>query len=101
MKAIPLLMNLRTLNCHRTDMRLTDLLHNQTMTKAKRLAQKGAWSAIIAVDGKVRLSHVRHDTIYLNSREEFNQWIAENGLDEFDVIIVDVAKPQGEKPIEL
>ena len=82
-------------------MRLTDLLHKETMSTAKRLAKKSAFVATIRTNGKVELSHARHETIHMSSRDELHQWIASNGLNKFDVLIIDIVNAQGKQPIEL
>lgn len=60
-----------------------------------------AWVAMIAVDGKVKLSHANHDTIHLANREELHQFIAENDLNEMAILIVDIVNAKGELPKEL
>ena len=75
-------------------MRITDLLHKPTVSTVKRLAGKSAWIAHIYVDGSVKLSHARHETIHLNDRQELHQWIARNELDKYDVLIIEIVNPQ-------
>lgn len=82
-------------------MRITDLLNRETVSVAKRLAEKSAWVAHINSDGNVNLSHERHDDIYLSSRDELNEWIKENDLGEWRVIVIDVVNTKGEPPKEL
>ena len=60
-----------------------------------------AWVAIIAVDGKVTLSHAKHETVYLNNRDELQDFIKENELGYFDVLIAEMVNAKGEQPEEL
>jgi len=60
-----------------------------------------AYIAMIDASGKVELSHAKHETVHLNSREELNQFIAENNIPEMGVLIVDIVNTKGEPPKEL
>ena len=69
----------------------------------RRTAKKpeGAWLAFIEENEAVHLSHIKHEDIYLNSREELNEFIDANNMQDFDLIIVDYAHCQGKPPEEL
>lgn len=67
---------------------------------APKKEQPSAWVAMIAVDGKVTLSHAKHETIHLNNRNELHQFIIDNDLEGFQVLIVDIVNAKGEQPIE-
>lgn len=56
---------------------------------------------MIAVDGSVKLSHAKSDTIYLDNREALQQFIIENDLNDMAVLIVDIVNAKGEAPTEL
>ena len=60
-----------------------------------------AYVAMIDTNGKVTLSHAEHDTVHLESREELNQFIAENNIPEMGVLIVDIVNAKGAPPEEL
>ena len=60
-----------------------------------------AYIAIIETNGKVELSHAEHDTVHLESREELNQFIAENNIPEMGVIIAEYVNAKGAPPEEL
>ena len=60
-----------------------------------------AWVATIAVNGKVTLSHIKHGTIYLNNRDELQDFMKDNKLDGFQVLIVEMVNAKGEQPEEL
>lgn len=60
-----------------------------------------AWVAMIDVNGKVKLSHAKSDTIYLESREALQQFIVKNDLQDMAVLIVDIVNAKGEAPTEL
>ena len=60
-----------------------------------------AYIAMIDASGKVTLSHAKHDTVHLESREELNQFIAENNIPEMGVLIVDIVNAKGDPPEEL
>ena len=66
-----------------------------------RKESEGAWLAFIEENETVQLSHIKHDDIYLNSREELQEFIKIHNLQKFDLIIVDHAHCQGEPPKEL
>ena len=81
-------------------MRITDLLHKPTVSTAKRLADKSAWIATIRTNGKVELSHARHETIHLDDGQELHQWIAENGLEKWQVLPIEIVTPETVNRIE-
>ena len=60
-----------------------------------------AWVAMIDVNGKVELSHIKHGTIYLNNRDELQDFMKDNELDGFQVLIVEMVNAKGEEPEEL
>lgn len=68
---------------------------------APKRERPSAWVALIAVDGTVKLSHAKHETIYLNSRNDLHQFIIENDLQDMDILIVDIVNAKGEAPEEL
>jgi hypothetical protein len=68
---------------------------------AQKKELPSAWVAQIAVDGKVKLSHAKHETIHLNNRDELQDFIKDNDLEGFQVLIVDIVNARGKPPIEL
>ena len=71
-------------------------LERQTAKKPE-----GAWLAFIKENETVCLSHIKHDDIHLNSREELNEFIDDHNMQRFNLIIVDYAHCQGAPPEEL
>lgn len=60
-----------------------------------------AWVATIKVNGKVELTHSDSDTVHLDNREELQEFIIENDLQDWQVLIVNIVNAQGEQPTEL
>ena len=75
-------------------MRITDILNKPHATTAKRLADKSAWVAHIHVNGSVKLSHARHNDIHLDDRQQLESWIVNNGLEKWQVLIVEIVNSQ-------
>ena len=78
------------------DKRLSEL--EQKLTPQERLS---AWIAYVALDGTVKMTHAKHDTIYLQHRNDILQFETDNNLKEWQVIIVDSTRPAGEPLKEL